>query len=78
MDLTEYIYQALNNTQHSFSIYLDLCKAFDTVNHTILLSKLYCYGVRGQPLSWIRSYLRNRKHCVRVGDATSGYCEINI
>ena len=78
MDTTiAYIYIFINK-QYSCSIFLDLCKAFDTVNHTILLSKLYCYGVRGQLLSWIRSYLRNRKHYVRVGDATSGYREINI
>ena len=67
-DLIQYIYQALNNKQQSFSIFLNICKAFDTVNHTTLLAKLYCYGVR----------MKNRKHCVRVGDTTSGYREINI
>lgn len=47
-------------------------KAFDTVNHKILLSKLYANGIRGTPLKWFKSYLTNRNQSVRIGNVESG------
>jgi len=53
------------------AIYLDIRKAFDTVNHQILLSKLQNCGVRGTLLSWFTSYLTDRKQCVKIDKTCS-------
>ena len=52
-------------------IYLDFKKAFDSVPHVRLLNKLCAYGIQGEILNWIRSFLTNRQQKVRVGGAIS-------
>ena len=66
VDLIDEITKALDEEKYAVSIFLDLSKAFDTVNHSILLSKLDLYGIRGNENQWFRSYLRNRKQKVFV------------
>ena len=57
------IIENIENNKINCSIFLDLKKAFDSVNHNILLDKLYKYGIRGEPHKLLESYLTNRKQC---------------
>ena len=57
-------------------IYTDLQKAFDTVNHSVLINKLEHYGIRLVGLDWFSSYLSNRKQNVSVNGATSYYLDV--
>ncbi len=58
-------------------VYLDLGKAFDTVDHNILLFKLNHYGIRGLGFQWLASYLSNRKQFTYVNDNQSKLNSIN-
>ena len=62
--LFDNITKSLDNGNIAISIFIDLKKAFDTVNHRILLRKLYAYGIRGPILKWIESYLTGRTQYV--------------
>ena len=63
--------KAIDSNFYTCSVFLDFSKAFDTVNHTILLSYLEAYGIRGIPLSWFHSYLSNRREYVALGEVKS-------
>ena len=62
---------SLNRCQVSLLLLIDFSKAFDMVDHSILLKKLYHYGIRGSALKWMESYLRDRKQFVSVSGANS-------
>jgi len=63
--LTDSIYDALNPKKFSMSVFIDYRKAFDTINHEILLRKLEHYGIRGLALELMKSYLKNRQQAVK-------------
>ena len=62
--LIENLVNAMDNGKCAVGIFLDFQKAFDTVDHCILLDKLYFYGIRGMALDWFSSYLHDRKQLV--------------
>ena len=71
MSLVEYVLNALPGSGQVDSIYVDLAKAFDRVDHGILLDKLKAFGVCGKLLQWLASYLTDRSQCVRLGGSCS-------
>ena len=62
------ITEAFENKQSSLGIFLDLTKAFDTIDHTIMLHKLHHYGIRGTAFEWFKSYLSGRSQQVEISD----------
>ena len=66
INITENIRSALDKSQFSCGVFVDLQKAFDTVDHVILLKKLEHYGIRGIGNSWFHSYLSNRSQFVSI------------
>ena len=57
LELTESIYNSIDSKQHCAGVFIDLKKAFDTVNHKLLVEKLSFYGVRGVANAWLENYL---------------------
>lgn len=74
--LVDKLISALDKGEYAVGIFLDFSKAFDTVDHFILLKKLSHYGIRGSPLSWFQSYLQDRTQCVRYNDTVSKHRKI--
>ena len=69
--LMDKITKSLENGDYVIGVFLDFGKAFDTVDHEILLSKLCYYGIRGSELDWFVSYLMNRKQYVTYNNEQS-------
>ena len=64
IELIRKVSNALDNKEIMIGLFLDLSKAFDSLDHTILLNKLECYGFRGIAMEWFKSYISNRKQYV--------------
>ena len=71
IELLDTIYYHRDNHDFVIGMFFDLQKAFDTVDHTILLYKLENYGVRGIVLKWFHNYLSNRQQFVSIGNSKS-------
>ena len=78
LNLTDKIAQGLDTNKTTAALFLDLSKAFDTIDHTILLNKLSLYGIRGIALSWFKSYLSNRSHFVFFNGVNSSTLHCNM
>ena len=73
MELIEAITSNLDNHLVTTGVFIDLKKAFDTIDHSIFIKELFHYGVRGIASSWIKHYLTNRKQVVVYGGVCSDY-----
>src|SRR6218665_3296751 len=71
LNMHDKITNAMDNNEYSVGVFFDLSKAFDTVNHDILLQKLYHYGIRGMQFHWFKSYLTERSQYVCCKEASS-------
>ena len=79
LSIVNHISKKLNENKFVISVFLDIRKCFDMINHEILFSKLYNAGVRGVALNWFKSYFAGRKQRVFVnGTSSDNLCDILI
>ena len=69
--LTNTLFEAHKSSTPMDTVYLNIRKAFDSVSHKELLSKLWSLGIRGSLWCWFNAYLTNRQQCVRINDSIS-------
>ena len=78
LNFIDKVAHAIDKFSHLVGIFLDFSKAFDTIDHEILLYKLSHYGVRGKALEWFRSYLSNRQQYVFLNGHASSMQDIKF
>lgn len=78
IELVDEVVKGIDEGKFVGGLFLDLKKAFDTLNHNILLNKLECYGIRGVANEVIKSYLTNRKQFVHIEGECSSLSPINV
>ena len=66
--LVDNIFYSFEEKQFTLGVFIDLSKAFDIVDHSILLKKLQLYGITDKNLTWFQSYLSNRKQYIEIGE----------
>jgi len=71
IELIEKITSATENKQYTVRVFIDLSKALDTINHSLLLSKSFNCGIRGPAYQWLKSYLSNRQQFVQINGQKS-------
>ena len=71
VEINDNLKKAIDNNLYTCGVFLDFAKAFDTVNHQILVKEIETYGIRGIPLKWFSSYLFNRQQYVSLNSIES-------
>ena len=80
IELIDQVHHIFENDAYDqvLAVFLDLSKAFDTIDHDILIYKLKHYGIDGEPLRWLLSYLTDRKQYIKLEDVTSDLMDISV
>ena len=76
IQLIDQINNNFENNEFTIGVFIDLSKAFDTVDHRILLKKLIHYGVNGNNIRWFESYLTNRKQFLSFNNKNTNFANI--
>ena len=76
LELMNKLTASIDAGEITVGLFIDLAKAFDTVDHRILLSKLQHCGIRGTAFQWFESYLSDRRQCVSIDGHDSGFAVI--
>jgi hypothetical protein len=69
--LTDNVLKSINQKMHDGGMLCDLAKAFDCVNHDVLLTKLHFYGIQGTAAEWFRSYLADGRQNTRIKSSSN-------
>ena len=77
VDFIDEIHKGLQNREYTVAVFMDLSKAFDVLNHDILLQKMEHYGFRGKFLNLIRSFISDRKYFVSANGIKSDTRTVN-
>ena len=77
IELNELITDSIDQGNYSIGLFVDLRKAFDTIDHNILTKKLLKYGIRGIVLDWVKDYLSNRKQFTCYSNSESSKLNIS-
>lgn len=73
LTFTEYIHESFFESLQTDVVYLDFSKAFDVVDHSLLMNKVWNMGIQGNIYKWLLSYLTNRYQSVRLRNCTSAF-----
>ena len=76
MQLIDNINNSFEKNHFTLGVFIDLSKAFDTVDHYILITKLKQYGIQGNNIRWFQSYLSNRKQYIAYNNKSTSFKDI--
>jgi hypothetical protein len=76
LDLVEELTNALDDNKFTIGVFIDLRKAFDTIDHELLIKKMEYFGIRGVVNNWLSSYLSNRKQYVQINNSSSNLLDM--
>jgi len=78
LDVQDFILSNIDNGYVTAALFLDLKKAFDTVDHSLLIRKLNSTGIKGKELNWFVSYLNDRTQAVKIGNSLSTFRQVQV